>query len=160
MTFDNSKTIINLRLRLFIATLLMLVYVYVVYYGKQLRFPVLGIEESSATLLLVVAYLLLAFLPLMLKYKYLYFSDDGASIILRYYSVGIFSGSKNSVEIPKAEFKTYKIREHYGGLVRSLLLYRMMGNKTAGYPPVYISSLSKSELGKLRKALDKYVKGT
>lgn len=156
MTFDNGKTIIRLRLRLFIATLLMLVYVYVVYYGKQLRFPVFGIEESLATLVLTAAYLLLAFLPLLLKYKYIYFSDDGNSIIFRYYSVGLFSGSKNSVEIPKEEFINYKIKKILPGLVSSILLYRRVKNTAASYSPIYISSLSKKEIKKIKTALNKY----
>ncbi len=156
MTFDNGKTIIRLRIRLFIATLLMLVYVYVVYYGKQLRFPVFGIEESLATLVLTAAYLLLAFLPLLLKYKYIYFSDDGSSIIFRYYSVGLFSGSKNSVEIPKEEFMAYKIKKNLPGLVSSILLYRRMKNTVASYSPIYISSLSKKEIKKIQTALNKY----
>lgn len=156
MTFDNGRTIIRLRLRLFIVTLLMLVYVYVVYYGKQLRFPLFGIEESMATLVLTAAYLLLAFLPLLLKYKYIYFSDDGTSIIFRYYSVGLFSGNKNSVEIPKDEFIDYKIRKPFPGLVSSILLYRRIRNSVASYSPVYISSLSKSEINKIKTALNKY----
>ncbi len=156
MTFDNSKTIIRLRLRLFIATLVMLVYVFVVYYGKQLRFPVFGIEESLATFVLTTAYLLLAFLPLLLKYKYIYFSDDGTSIIFRYYSVGLFSGNKNSVEIPKEEFAGYRIKKPFPGLVISIILYRRMRNKVASYSPVYISSLSKSEINKIKKTLNKY----
>lgn len=158
MTFDNSKTIIGLRIRLFIASLVMLVYVYVVYFGKQLRFPILGIQEIHATLTLTAVYILLAFLPLMLKYKYIYFSDDGKFIIFRYYSVGLLSGKKNSVEIPKDEFLGYKIIKPFPVLVKSIQLYRLMGNKKASYSPVFVSSLSKSELKKLTASLEKYVK--
>lgn len=158
MTFDNSKTIIGLRIRLFIATLIMLVYVYVVYFGKQLHFPVFGIQEFYATLILTAAYILLTFLPLLLKYKYIYFSDDGKNIIFRYYSVGLLRGKKNSVEIPKNEFLGYKITKHFPGLIKSIQLYRLMGNKKASYSPVYISSLSKSELNKIAGSLDKYIK--
>ncbi|MDT8400668.1 MAG: hypothetical protein RQ743_03155 [Bacteroidales bacterium] len=158
MTFDNGKTIIGLRLRLFIATIIMLVYVYLVYYGKQLRFPILGIQEFHATLILTVLYLLLAFLPMLLKYRYIYFSDDGKNIIFRYYSVGFLSGKKSSVEIPKHEFAGYKIKKNFIGLIKSILLFRIMGNKKASYSPVYVSSLSKAELKKIMKALDAYIK--
>ncbi|HDZ40352.1 MAG TPA: hypothetical protein ENH59_01545 [Bacteroidetes bacterium] len=156
MTFDNGKTIIRLRLRLFIVTIIMLVYVYLVYYGKQLRFPILGIREFHATLILTALYLLLAFLPLLLKYRYIYFSDDGKNIIFRYYSVGFLSGKKSSVEIPKHEFAGYKIKKSFMGLLKAILLYRMIGTKKASYSPVYVSSLSKSELKKINKALDRY----
>lgn len=158
MTFDNGRTIIKLRLRLFIATLIMIAYIFVVYFGKQLRFPVFGIQEYHATLFLVAAYIILTFLPVILKYKYIYFSDDGRSIIFRYYSAGFLSGGKNSVEIPKNEFLNYKIIKESLGLIKSIQLYRMMGNKKASYPPIYISSLTKSELNKIRLALDKYVR--
>ncbi len=157
MTFDNSKTIIKLRLRLFIATIIMIAYIFVVYFGKQLSFPIFGIQEYHATLVLVAAYLILTFLPVILKYKYIYFSDDGKSIIFRYYSVGFLSGKKNSVEIPKEEFIGYKVIREFAGLLSSVQLFRLMGNKKASYPPVYISSLKKSELNKIRAALDKYV---
>ncbi len=157
MTFDNSKTIIKLRLRLFIATLVMLVYFYVVYFGKQLRFPVFGIEEFGATLTLITIYVLIAFLPLLLRYKYIYYSDDGNSIILRYYSVGLFSGKKNSVEIPKKNFTGYKTKRHFPGLIISLQLFCFLGNKKAGYPPIYISSLSKPEREKIMNSLNTYI---
>ncbi|MBS0010909.1 MAG: hypothetical protein KFF49_05845 [Bacteroidales bacterium] len=157
MTFDNGRTIVWLRLRLFIATLIMLVYVYVVYFGKYLRFPVLGIEEVHATLTLTAAYLILAFLPLMLRYQYIYFSDDGRHIIFRYYSVGLFSGKKRALEIPKSEFMGYRLKKYFPGLVKSIQLYRVMGNKKASYTPVYVSSLSNSELRKITVALDRYV---
>lgn len=158
MTFDNGKTIIRLRLRLFVASLLMIVYVYLVYYGKQLRFPILGIQEIHATLALILLYLLLAFLPLILRYRYIYFSDDGRDIIFRYYAVGFMSGKKSSVEIPKNEFAGYDISKSFAGLIKALYLYRLMGNKKARYSPVYISSLSKKELEKIKKALNTYVK--
>lgn len=157
MTFDNSKTIIKLRIRLFIATIIMIAYIFVVYFGKQLRFPIFGIQEYHATLTLVAAYIILTFLPVLLKYKYIYFSDDGKNIIFRYYSVGFLSGKKNSVEIPKGEFMGFKLIRTYAGLLKSIQLLRLMGNKKASYPPVYVSSLKKSELKKIIAALDKYV---
>ncbi|MBN1388284.1 MAG: hypothetical protein JW965_07550 [Bacteroidales bacterium] len=158
MTFDNGRTIIKLRIRLFIATVIMTAYIFVVYFGKLLRFPIFGIQEYHATLVLVGAYIILTFLPVILKYKYIYFSDDGQKIIFRYYSAGFLSGQKNSVEIPKSEFLGYKLLKKFPGLIKSIQLYRLMGNKKASYPPVYISSLTKSEINKIRAALDKYVK--
>ncbi|MEA1886656.1 MAG: hypothetical protein U9N72_05555 [Bacteroidota bacterium] len=158
MTFDNSKTIIKIRLRLFIATILMIAYIFLVYFGEQLRFPIFGIKEHHATLTLVAAYLLLTFMPLIFKYRYIYFSDDGQHIIFRYYSVGFLTGKKNSVEIPKSEFLGYKLIKEFPGLTKSIQLYRLMGNKKASYPPIYVSSVSKSKLGKIKAALDKYEK--
>mgnify|MGYP006283510387 CR=1 FL=1 len=158
MTFDNGKTIIRLRLRLFVASVLLLVYIYLVYYGKQLRFPILGIQEIHATLVLITLYLLFAFLPLILRYRYIYFSDDGRHIIFRYYAVGFLSGKKSSVEIPKNEFVGYDIKKSFAGLIKAIYLYRIMGNKKASYSPVYISSLSGKEIEKIKRALNTYLK--
>lgn len=158
MTFDNGKTIIKLRLRLFIATIIMLIYVFLVYFGKHLKFPIIGISETTATLTLVAIYLVLALSPLLLKYKYIYFSDDGRNIIFRYYSVGLYSGKKNSVEIPKDEFTGYKINRQLAGLIKSIRLYRLVKNRKASYMPVYLSSLKKPEVNRISNALNKYIK--
>ncbi|HCC69661.1 MAG TPA: hypothetical protein DEQ09_00695 [Bacteroidales bacterium] len=159
MTIDNSKTIIRLRIRLFIATVIMLMYVFLVYFGKQLKFPIWGIEEFYATITLITLYLLLTFLPLLSRYKYIYFSDDGQDIIFRYYSVGFLRRKKSSIEIPKKEFLGYKMKKHFPGMVKSIQLYRLMGNKKASYTPVYLTALTKSERNKIVVALNKYVKG-
>jgi len=158
MTFDNSKKIIGIRIRLFIATIIMIVYIFLVYFGKQLKFPILGIEEITATLTLTAIYLLLAFMPLIFNYKYIYFSDDGTDLIFRFYSAGFFRREKHSIEIPKKEFSGYSIKKHFPGFVKSILLYRLMGNKKASYPPVYVTALSDKELSRITEALDKYSK--
>ena len=45
---------------------------------------------------------------MILNYQYIYFSDDGDKIIFRYFTSGIISGSKNSVEIDKKTFTYYR----------------------------------------------------
>lgn len=156
MTFDNGKTIIWLRLRVFIATIIMLIYLYLVYFGKHLNFPLFGIEEIALTMLVTAIYFLIAFLPMMLKYKYIYFSDDGDKIIFRYYSVGLIRGKMSSLEIPKNIFQGYDIKQPFPGLIIKIYLYQLMGKKKAAYPPVYIGSLSKKELNKIITSLNKY----
>ena len=44
MTFDNSRTIIAARIRLFIATVLLLAYMVLAYIAEILKFPVAGIK--------------------------------------------------------------------------------------------------------------------
>ena len=60
----------------------------------------------------------------MLKYRYIYFSDDGPIIIFRYYSVGIFKGKRNSIEIPKREFAGYKIENYTLVIFKMIILKR------------------------------------
>ena len=77
MTFDNGKTIIRLRLRVFIASILLIIFIFFAYLEKDLRFPVLGLGEGAWTALVLGLYIILAFYPLALNYKYFYYSDDG-----------------------------------------------------------------------------------
>jgi hypothetical protein len=156
MTLDNSKTIISLRIKLFGATVVLLAFIALTYAAKIIKFPLLGMSDTFVTLTLVGIYLLFAFLPMILNYQYVWFSDDDERIIFRYFTAGIIGGRKNSVEIRKDSFSGYKTESKYFGLSRSLLLFQKVGKGTAKYPPIYISALNKEQVSKLLKALLKY----
>lgn len=160
MTFDNSKTIIGVRIKLFGATVVLLAYIALVYAAKLIRFPILGMNDTTWTLILVAVYLVLAFLPMILNYQYVFFSDDGESLVFRYFTAGIVGGKKNSVEINKTTFKGYIAESKYLGLTQYIVLYQKIGENTAKYPPIYISALKKDQRLKLFSALKKYTSET
>jgi hypothetical protein len=157
MTFNNSKTIISLRIKLFAVTVLFLGYIGIVYAGKLIKFPLLGLGETAATLVVVIIWLITCLLPMLLNYQYFYFSDEGKNLTFRYFNAGIIGGKKNSIEIDKADFSGYTIRLKYFGLSRSLLLYQKVGQSTGKYPPVYISALTRDQRVKLTRSLDALV---
>lgn len=154
MTFDNSKTIIGVRIKLFIATILFLAYVALTYAAKLIKFPLLGISDTVWTLILVAVYLVVAFLPMILNYQFVFFSDEGEKLVFRYFTAGIVGGRKNSVEISKRTFAGYKSETRLFGLVKSVLLFQQMGQGIAKYPPVYISALTKEQRSKLFSSLN------
>ncbi len=154
MTFNNSKTIIGFRLKLFIATIILIAYFLLAYVAKLIKFPLLGMGDNFWTILLVACYVVLLFLPMILNYQYIYFSDDGDKIIFRYYTSGIISGSKNSVEIDKKTFTYYKVEKRLLGLVQSIILFQRLEEGVAKYPPIYISSLKKEESNKIYRSLN------
>jgi hypothetical protein len=156
MTFDNSKTIISLRIKLFGATVIFLAYIALAYVAKIIKFPLLGMSDTFWTVILVVIYLFIAILPIVLNYQFVFFSDDTEKIVFRYFTSGIVGGRKNSVEIDKVSFGGYKIESRLFGLVHSLTLFQRFKEGVAKYPPVYISALSAAERQKLIKALNKY----
>lgn len=156
MTFDNSKTIINLRIKLFGATVLLLTYVVLTYVARLIKFPLLGLGDTIWTLILVAIYIIGAFLPMALNYQYVWFSDDEESIVFRYFSAGIVGGKKNSVEINKISFAGFEVEKKYFGLSKSLILYQKSGLQTAKYPPIHISALSKEQYTRLISTLRKY----
>jgi hypothetical protein len=156
MTFDNSRTIISLRIKLFGATVIFLVYIVLTYIAKMIKYPLLGMSETEWTLILVGIYLIIVFLPMFLNYQYLFFSDDSENIVFRYFTTGIFGGRKNSVEIDKKSFSGFKINSSFFGLIKSITLYQQFREGVAEYPPVYISALSGKETAKVIKSLNLY----
>ncbi len=154
MTFDNSKTIINIRIKLFGATIIFIAYIILAYFSKTIKFPLFGMSDTTITLILVAVYLFLAFLPMILNYQFISFSDDKEKIIFRYFNAGIVGGKKNSVEINKSSFSGYKIESATFGLVKSIILFQKLREGVAKYPPIYISSLSKEEKAKIIRSLN------
>ncbi len=156
MTFDNSKTIINLRIAFFLATILLLAYIALTYVARLIKFPLLGMSDTVVTLILVFIWFVLTFTPMFLNYQFIFFSDEGEKIIFRYFSTGLISGKKNSVEINKRTFSGYKIESRFFGLIQSITLFQRFNEGVAKYPPVYISALSKEEKAKVLMTLKSY----
>jgi hypothetical protein len=153
MTIDNSKTIISLRIKLFAATVVLLAFLAMAFVIKMIKFPLLGIGETPWTVVLVGIWLILAFMPTILNYQYIKYSDEGEFIVFRYFMAGIVGGKKNSVEINKATFAGYKTESRFFGLSQSLILFQNMQQGVAKYPPIHISALTREEKAKVYKSL-------
>jgi hypothetical protein len=160
MTFDNSRTIISIRIKLFAATVLFLAYIILTYVAEKIKFPLLGMSDTRWTVILVAVYLFVAFLPMFLNYQYISFSDDGEKIVFRYFSAGMLGGRKNSVEITKKSFSGYKTDSRFFGLIHSITLFQQLKEGVAKYPPVYISALTRKERARILRSLDLYTADT
>ena len=156
MTFDNSKTIISLRIKLFGATIIFLTYIVLTYIAKIIKYPLFGMSDTALTLILVVLYLIYAFLPMILNYQYIYYSDDGDNIVFRYFTAGIVGGKKNSIEIKKSSLSGYRTDARFFGLISSITLYQKFQEGVARYPAVYVSALSNEERSKILRSLNLY----
>jgi hypothetical protein len=156
MKFDNSKTIISLRIKLFAATVVFLTFIVLAYVAKLLKFPLLGMSDTAWTIILVVIYIIIAFLPMVLNYQFIYYSDDTEKIVFRYFSAGIVGGRKNTVEIDKRTFSGYQIEPSLFGLSQKITLFQRFNEGVAKYPPFYISALSREEKAKMVKSLNLY----
>jgi hypothetical protein len=153
MTFDNSKTIISLRIRIFAVTVIFLIYIVLTYIAKLIKYPIIGMSDTTWTLFLTCLYFLIAFYPMFLNYQYIYFSDDGDNIIIRYFTAGILGGKKNSVEINKKSFEGYELKSRFFGILQSVILFQKLNERIAKYPPVYISILTRKEKTKVLNSL-------
>lgn len=156
MTFDNSKTIIGVRIRLFAATVLLLAFIILTYAARLIKFPLLGLSDTTWTLILVAIYLVIAFLPMILNYQYIYYSDDNEKIVFRYFTSGIVGGKKNSVEVYKSDFAGYKTETGFMGMTSKIILFQKVGQGIAKYPPVHITALNKDERSRMYASLKKH----
>ena len=156
MTFDNSKTIISIRIKLFGATVVLLTYLTLAYVAKLIKFPLLGMSDTSWTIILIGIWVILALIPIFLNYQYISYSDEGEFLIFRYFTAGIVGGKKNSVEINKTTFSGYNKETRFFGLIESITLFQKFQQGVAKYPPVYISALSRIEKDKVMKSLNMY----
>ncbi|HLN21219.1 MAG TPA: hypothetical protein VK213_09030 [Bacteroidales bacterium] len=156
MTFDNSKTIIGFRIKLFIFTVVFLAYLILAYPAGIIKFPLLGLNDTAWTLILSALWIIVALTPMVLNYQFVYFSDDTEKIVIRYFSAGIFGGRKNSIEIDKRNYAGYKTEKSFFGLITGITLYQKFNDGVAKYPPVYISALSAQEKSKMLRTLSSY----
>jgi len=157
MTFDNSKTIISLRIKLFFVTILLIAWLIVAFIAKMINFPLLGMSETFWTLILVGIWLVFLFMPMLRNVQFVFFTDEGVNIVFRYFFAGIVGGKKNSISINKNTFTGYRYEKKYLGLIKSLVLHQKIGQSVAQYPPIYITALSGEQRKKLFSCLDQYV---
>jgi len=141
-------------------TVLFFIYIALAYAFRVIKFPFLGLDDNIWTLIIAFVYIFLLFLPMILNYQYVSFSDEGDSIVIRYFTTGIIGGRKNSLEIKKSNFAGYRTEKKYFGWSKSIILFQKAGQGMAKYPPVHVSALSRSQLSSLFTTLDNYIPKT
>jgi len=139
-----------------VTTALFVVYILLAYFARVFRNSIPSDILDLMTIIISVFYLLSILWPVIWQYKYIYFSDDGKLIILRWYSIGLVSGESKSIEIPKEAFAGFEITKKYLGLFQYITLYQNFQNRRAGYPPVIINALSRQQYEKIAHALSLY----
>jgi len=156
MKLDNSKALISFRIKLFAVTVLFLTYIVLSYVAKFFKLTLFGMSDTFWTTIFAVVWLFVALLPMFLNHQYVSYSDDGESIVFRYFMSGMIAGKKNSVEINKNAFAGYKTDKKLFGLICSITLYQHFREGVAKYPPIYISALSREERSKIFRSLNLY----
>jgi hypothetical protein len=156
MTLNNGNSVINLKIIRRTSIIIFLAYLVLTYVSEIIKFPLLGMSRFVWTIIILIIFLLIIFLPAVLKYQYIYFSDEGESIIFRYYSTGIIPGNKNSVEINKKTFSGFTFEKKFFGLIQNITLYQTLKEGVAKYPVIYISALKREEKVRILKSLNSF----
>jgi len=156
MTLNNSKSVINLKLLLRISIIIYISFLVLSLAAGIIKFPLLGLGKAAWIIILTVCFIIIMLIPLILNFQYILFSDEGDTIIFRYYTTGLFSGNKNSVEIEKRTFSGFTVDKGFLGLIQSITLYQRMKEGVAKYPPIFISALKRKDMETVLESLTSY----
>jgi len=156
MTLENSKSVINLKLIRRSSIILFLGYLILAYAAKLIHFPLLGMDDLAWTIIILLLFLMIIFVPSLLNHQYIYYSDEWENIVFRYYTTGLITGNKNSVEIDKRSFSGFTTEKKLFGLVQSLTLYQRIREGVAKYPPIYLGGLNASQKAAIIKSLSSF----
>ncbi len=107
--------------------------------------PVLGLERKDLILITAGLYLLIIIILYLLDLNYIYFSDDGDQIVVRYYPMRPFARKKKAVQIPRISLAGFEIKKTLFGLRKSLVLKQRTKKGIATYPGIGITALNSKE---------------
>jgi hypothetical protein len=158
MKIDNKKKIFQIWLFKLVNTSIFIVLIVIIGYFDFFNNPVLGINRTTYLVFLNVIYVGLFIYNYRKKPNYIYFSDSGDKIVLRYYDVRIFNNKKNSIEILKQNFYFWETEKFLFGSYEMLYLHGKFKSGIAKYPGVSLSALNDKDREKLKSALNVHAK--
>ncbi len=155
MIIDNNRKSISLRLRKLMAMLFTGALIIIVYFTDILQSPGSWFTKHHLAGFFLLLYVLYYLFDYMLEHNYIYYSDMGDKIVVRYYSLRPLESSQNSIEIPKSEFHDFRITRSFLNLKERIVLFQNTRRGIAKYPPISITALNKAEKEKLMSSLGK-----
>jgi hypothetical protein len=158
MKLDNRRQIYAIWFRKLIATAIFVTLAVTFGYSTYFKNPVLGLRKTWYLAILGVVYAVLIAYNYLKRSNYVFFSDNGDKLVLRYYPTRLFNNKKNSIEMSKDSFLSYETEKFFFGRWEKLY---MQGRYKAGiskYPGVSLSAVSSSDRKKIKAALDHYTK--
>jgi hypothetical protein len=156
MIINNTKSVINLKLLLRTSIIIYLTFLVLALAAGIIKFPLFGMGKAAWIILFTSCFIIIMLIPIVLNFQYIFFSDEGTAIIFRYYTTGLFSGKKNSVEIGKKTFSGFTLDKKIFGLVQSITLYQRLKEGIAKYPPIFISALKRQDKDSILESLNSY----
>ena len=156
MIIENSKTTIKIRLRIFLASVIVVALIAIIYTTRILINPIWDLNKSQWSFILVGVFVLILLFNNFRDFHYIFFSDNGNNIVFKFYSMRIFSGKKNTIEIHKKDFVKFQRNSSLFKMRDYLIIYQKLKKGIAKYPPISITGLSKKDKAKLINQLSLY----
>lgn len=156
MEINNQLRTIRFKLWKFLFLLVFVLLIITLHFTSIWVEPKFGITRIHLTILftgLILAYYVIEYI---LDFQYIYYSDHGEKIILRYYSLRPMQNLKSAIEIPKGNLVKFEVLSSFLNLKPKLVLYAKNRNDIAKYPSVCLSALTKTERQKLIQSLQRW----
>ncbi len=160
MIIDNQRTIIKLKLRKLFYAIAASIIIIILLTTNIIKTEYLGLTKGNWAIIAGALYVLYYIYQSFLDPYYIYFSDEGEKIILRYYQSSSFNSTKNAIEIPKNQLYKFDIQKKIINQKEILILFQNTPKGIFKYPPVCISALNSNEKEILKETLKKYLQKT
>lgn len=158
MILDIRKTVLKKKFRSFYTTLFFLIIIAVLLISNLYYNEIAGIDKYELSIILAGIYILSVLINTLRNYFYIYYNDEGDKLILRFFSLSLFTSKKSAIEIRKRDLAGYQVKKQLFGLRENLILFQVTRGGTAKYPPVSITALSIKEKNSLLNSLSAYSK--
>jgi hypothetical protein len=158
MVINNKKTSVAVQKRKLIFIIGLTTIIVLLLSLDIFQDRVFGLTKMSYVEIFIIIYLIYYCWGIVRDYHYVYYSDLGAKIIFRYYSLSPLNKSMKSIEIDKSSFHNFQIERRLLGSRKYVILYQITNTGLAKYPPVSISLLKKSEREELKASLKMFEK--
>ncbi|MBE0653380.1 MAG: hypothetical protein IH594_06255 [Bacteroidales bacterium] len=156
MKIENKRGTYRIWLQKFIAAVIFTPLVLVFSFSRYFDKPFIGLERAWLIVLITLLYLVVIVYHHLLNPYYIFFSDHGENLVLKFYPVRAFNQKKNSIQIPKSKFVKFEIEKTTFG--ERIILYQQNRNGIAKYPPVSLTGLDEKDIKNLKSALARYIK--
>jgi len=156
MQLNNENTVVRIQVQKALFAIIVLSSVGILYTTniEPYSLKYLGLSNLGIIFIFISAYLIFYFYHLVVKTSYLFFSDDGLKIIIRFYPLKPINPKKSAYEIPKNHFYKFSFKKTF--LREEVTIYQKIGTNISKYPPFSLKGLKKEQKAKLFLALKKY----
>ncbi len=156
MKIDNQKNIYRIWLRKMVYTIIFTASIVGVLFLNIFDDQETNFTKYHLIIIIAAIFIVISVIGVLRNPYYFYFNDSRDVLEFRYYPVGIFNSRKNSLQIPKQHFIRFETVKFFFGLEEKLILYQSYRNKEAKYPPISLSAVDTTDIGKLKNALQRY----
>jgi len=156
MTINNRNTIIHFNINRFIIIVCYVTLISISVFTSIFELYLGQINKTIVVIAASILFLMYLAYYYILKYNYFNFSDNGSKLVFHYISLNLLNRKKNAVEILKSNFNGYKLKKSFFGKKIEIILYTKTKNGIAKYPPISISSLTKSQIQVLISSLKNF----